>query len=89
MILLLLISNKLEPDFRLKAKYFNKIFADKYAGIQSNIVIPNFIEFESTNRISSIVFNDESILKIMRALDVNGAHGHGDISVRMIKLCDV
>ena len=37
---------------------------------------------------SSIVFNDESILKIIRAIDVNKAHGHDDISIWMIKLCD-
>ena len=40
------------------------------------------------NRPTSIIFNDESILKIIRALDVNKAHGHDDISIRMIKLCD-
>ena len=37
---------------------------------------------------TSIVFNEESILKIIKALDVNKAHGHDDISIRMIKLCD-
>ena len=38
---------------------------------------------------TSIVFNEESILKIIKALDVNkAAHGHDDISIRMIKLCD-
>ena len=40
------------------------------------------------NRLTSIIFNDESILKIIRALDVNKAHGHDDISIQMIKLCD-
>ena len=40
------------------------------------------------NRITSILFNDENILKIIRALDVKKAHGHDDISNRMVKLCD-
>ena len=35
------------------------------------------------NRLTSITFNDEIILKIIRVLDVNKAHDH--ISVRMIK----
>ena len=39
------------------------------------------------NRLTSIVFNDESILKIIRALDINKAHGHDEISIWMIKLC--
>ena len=84
----LFINNKLEPDFKLKANFFNKFFADKCTPIQNNSVIPNFIECESMNRLTSINFNDESILKIIRALDVNKAHGHDDISIRMIKLCD-
>ena len=64
-------------------------FADKCTPIQNNSVIPNFIECESMNRLISITFNDEIILKIIRVLDVNKAHDHDDISVRMIKkLCN-
>ena len=40
------------------------------------------------NRLTSIVLNDESILKIIRALDVNKAHGLDDILIRIIKLCN-
>ena len=74
----------------LKANFFNKFFADKCTSIQNNSVIPNFIECKLMNRLTSIAFNDESILKIIRALDVNKAHGeHGhDISIQMIKFCD-
>ena len=43
---------------------------------------------ESMNRLTSIVFNDESTLKVLRELDVNKAHGYEDVSIRMIKLCD-
>ena len=31
---------------------------------------------------------EDNILKIMRALNINKAHGHDEISVRMIKICD-
>ena len=71
-----IINNKLEPDFKLKANFFNKFFADNCTLIQNNSVILNFIERESMNRLTSVVFNDESILKIVRALDVNKAHSH-------------
>ena len=84
----LFINNKLEPDFKLKANFFNRLFADKCTPIQNNSVIPNFIECDSMNRLTSTSFNDESILKIIRALDVNKAHGHDDISIRMIKMCN-
>ena len=32
--------------------------------------------------------NKEVILKIINALDIKKAHGHDDISIWMIKLCD-
>ena len=61
--------------------------ADKCTPIKNNSIIPNFIECESMNRLTLIVFNDESILKITRALDANKAHGN-DISIWMIMLCN-
>ena len=38
-------------------------------------------------RFSKITFTDDQMLKILRALD-NKAHGHEEISIRMLKLCD-
>ena len=88
MILPWFINNNLEPDFNLKANFLNKFLADKCTPIKNNSIIPNFIECESMNRLTLIVFNDESILKITRALDANKAHGNDDISIRMIMLCN-
>ena len=70
----LFIINKLKPDFKLKANFFNKFFADKYTPIQNNSATPNFTDFESMSRLTSLVFNYESILKIIRVIDVNKAH---------------
>ena len=39
-------------------------------------------------RIGSMDFNEGEILKIIRALNINKAHGHDGISIRMIKICD-
>ena len=83
-----IINNKLEPDFKLKANFLNNFFADNFTPIQNNSVISKFIERELINKSTSIVFNDESILKIVRALYVNKAHSHDDISVWMIRLCN-
>ena len=38
--------------------------------------------------LSSFQFNDQDILKIIRALHVNKTRGCDDISIRMIKICD-
>ena len=77
----LFINNKLEPDLKLKASFFSKYFADKCIPILNDTVIPNFIECESMKRLSSIVFNDEIILKIIRILDLNKARSRDDTSV--------
>ena len=44
--------------------------------------------FLTQSRLSSISFNEDEILKIVRALNINKAHGHDDISIRMIKISD-
>ena len=36
----------------------------------------------------SLDFNEEELLQIIRALNINKAHDHDDISIRMIKICD-
>ena len=44
--------------------------------------------FLTRSRLNSINFNEEEMLKIVRALNIHKAHGHDDISIRMIKICD-
>ena len=44
-------------------------------------------DYISTARLSSINFNNADRLKIIKYLNDNKAHGHNDLSVRMIKLC--
>ena len=38
--------------------------------------------------LGSLDFNDGEILKRIIAPNVNKAHGHDDISIRVIKICD-
>ena len=40
------------------------------------------------SRLNYINFNEDEIPKIIRALNIHKAHGHDDISIRMIKICD-
>ena len=53
----------------------------------NNSTIPNSLNYDSTDRLSSFCVNEEVILKIINALNINKAHGHNDISIRMFKLC--
>ena len=83
----LLINNKLESDFKIKANYFNSFFASKYTPLINNSTIPNSLKYVSTARLSSFCVNEEVVLEIINALNISKAHGHDDISIRMIKLC--
>ena len=83
----LLINNKLESDFKIKANYFNKFFTSKCTPLINNNTMPNSIQCVSTARLSSFCFSEKVILKILNDLNINKAHGHGHISIGMIKLC--
>ena len=37
--------------------------------------------------INSVPFSDDLVMNIIRNLNVNKAHGHDDIAIRMIKVC--
>ena len=44
--------------------------------------------FLTESRPCSLDFNEDEILKIVRDLNLHEAHGHDDISIKMIKICD-
>ena len=82
------IGNKIESDFKLKANHFNKYFASKCTSINNDSSLPSSFEFYSQSTLSSLNIIEDDILNIVRALDINKAHSHDEISVRMIKSCD-
>ena len=51
-------------------------------------MLPTNQLFMTQATLRSLDFNEGEILKIIRALNINKAHGHDDISIRMIKICD-
>ena len=63
------------------------IFFSKQCQPMSNdSIFPLTFSFETTNRLSNANIRPEKISKIIQTLDQNKAHGHDDISVRMIKM---
>ena len=44
--------------------------------------------FLTQSRLRTSDFNGNEILKIIRALNIHKVHGHDDISIRMIQICD-
>ena len=88
LIPLLLIDDKFVTDIKTKANIFNKFLADQFTPLKNNSILPTNQIFLTQARLEFLEVNEGEILKIIRALNINKAHGHDDISIRMIKICD-
>ena len=55
-------------------------FASKNTPLINNSALPDSVSYISAARLSSINLNTVDILKIIKSLNVNKAHGHDDIS---------
>ena len=83
----LLGDNKLLTEVLDIANLFNNFFAKQCTPISNGSTVFVNINFETRERLSSLEFCVDDIVKIIRSLDQNKAHGHDEISIRMIKLC--
>ena len=72
----------------MKANIFNNFFAEPCTPLKNSSVLPLNQMLLTQSRLNCIDFNGDEILKIVRALNIHKAHGHDDISIRMIKICD-
>ena len=75
-------------NIQTKANIFNKFFTEQCTPLKNSSVLQVNQFFLTQSRLNSIGFNEDEVLKILRVLNVHKAHGHNDISIRMIKICD-
>ena len=83
-----LIDDKFITDIKTKANIFNKLFAEQCTPLENNSTLPKNQIFLTLARLGSLDLNQEEILKVFRTLNINKAHGHDEISIRMIQICD-
>ena len=83
-----MVDDKFVADIQKKANVFNKFFAEQCTPLDNNSSLPVNQLFLTQSRLTSLDLDDDELLKIIRALNINKAHGHDDISIRMIKICD-
>ena len=84
----LLIDGTFITDTQAKANIFNNFYAEQCTPLKNNSMLPTNQIFLTQARQGSLDFNEGEILKIIRNLNINKAHGHDEISIRMIKICD-
>ena len=83
----LLGGNKLLTEVLDIANLFNNFFAKQCTPISNGSTVFVNINFETRERLSSLEFCVDDIVKIIRSSDLNKAHDHDEISIRVIKLC--
>ena len=72
-------------DFRQKVELF---FAEQCSILQNSSKLPtNLAPSRTDQSLTSINFSQDDILKIIRNLNPNKAHGPDKISIRVIKIC--
>ena len=55
--------------------------------IVNDSILPSTIIYRTENRLSTISFKDEDVLKIIKSLNINKAHFNDDISIRLLEIC--
>ena len=75
----LLVNNKIVSDFTEKANLFNDFFASQCTLISNSSILPSRNFFKTNKRLFALNIKKDDILKIIRKLNVNKAHGHDDI----------
>ena len=79
---------KSSQTFKKRLKYLTIFFGKQCSVINTNIDLPSFLSNKTHKLLSTIHFTSDDILKIIKNLDPNKAHGHDMISIWMIKICD-
>ena len=83
----LLVNNSFVTDFKENANLFNEFFCKQCTPVANDSTLPTLLETPNET-LSSIEIIASYIGKIIKALKVSKAHGHDEISIRMLKLCE-
>ena len=81
------ISPVLVTEFETKANIFNKYFASQCTTVSNNSALPSTLNYLIDDKLSSFSISSEVIFQLIKNLDPNKAHGHDEISVKILKLC--
>ena len=76
-------------DFKQTADLFNNSFAWQCSRmVNSSSFISDTESYKSSSKLPSLSPENDDILKLIRPLNIQKAHGPNDISIHMIKVCD-
>ena len=79
--------NRFITDFKEKAELFNSFFSNQCSLLKNCSKLPTNLRYVTVKRLRTINFTTDNIEKIILSLNPNKAHGHDNISIRMLKIC--
>ena len=82
----LLHNNTLITDFKQKADLYNNIFASECTTFVNISIISDTQYYKTNSRLSSLSFENNNIIKLIRSLNIQKAHGPDDKSIRLMKM---
>ena len=82
----LLVNGMFVTDFSKKASIFNFFFAEQCSIFNNRSVLPE-ISYKTHKRLINITISTEDLTKIIKDLNPNKAHGHDNISTKIIQIC--
>ena len=84
----LFYKNRFITYFEEKAEIFNSFFAKQCSLIRRDSELPTNLIFYTDNRLFTVNFSHEDVIKVIQNFNPNKAHGHDNISIRMSKIRD-
>ena len=79
-------NNNYITDFKEKAQIFNNFFAKQCTLVENTTKLPIDSFKRTNNLLSTILFTKDKIVKIIKNLNPNKAHGLDMISICMLKI---
>jgi hypothetical protein len=82
----ILLEGSFITDIKEKCEAFNQYFKDQCTLVDTASTLPLFVK-TTDKTLMNVNFNENDILKHIRKLNINKAHGHDGIPTRILKLC--
>ena len=79
--------NVLATGVLVKVNLFNNYFSQHWKTVYNDRSISLNITFATVQKLSTFEFCTDDIVKIIKSLYPNKAHGHDEIAIQTIKLC--
>ena len=76
----------MKEKFGEKSELFNSHFATQCSLLTSSSKLSSHIQYLTDNRLSCVNFSHDKTAKVIQNLNPNKAHGHDNISIRMLKV---